>query len=122
MILERLHFFLKSKNLSFNRFEKTIDVSHGSLSSAFKHNKNVGSNVLEKILLKYPELSAEWLLRGKGEMLLANRNLEETILQIWDDKYGQEFKSMKHQLAIFFNDKMDRERKVDDKSKKSDAS
>lgn len=72
MILERLHQYMRHRNLSFNKLEISINASHGSISSAWKHGKNVGANVVERILSTYPEISAEWLLRGKGEMILAS--------------------------------------------------
>lgn len=71
MILNRLRDYLLHRDLSFNKFEKSLGVSHGSISNAWKHERNIGSNVIEKILRTYPEINAEWLLRGEGEMLNA---------------------------------------------------
>ncbi len=70
MITERLHQYLKFKKLSFYQVEKTLQVSTGSISGAVKYKRNIGSNVLQKILLVYSDLSAEWLLRGTGDMIL----------------------------------------------------
>ena len=72
IMLRRLNEFIKFRNISFNKFEISIGVSHGSISNAFKHNKNIGSNVVQKVLEVYPELSAEWLLRGTGAMILSS--------------------------------------------------
>lgn len=167
MLLIRLSNFLKLGNLSFNKFEKSLGVSHGSISNAFKHKKNIGSNVVEKILKSYPEIRAEWLLRGEGEMLtysepsedvnnyginegLSNKlieqtleffnfqdnlelqaflnqsldsnsvnALEQTILSTWENKYGQDLKSIKIQLLTLFTDKLDRDQKAKILSSKS---
>lgn len=161
MILNRLGDYLLYKNLSFNKFEKSLGVSHGSISNAFKRQKNIGSNVIENILNKYPEISAEWLLRGTGEMLnsndqtnftkrdlldkelndeliqqvvqffnFKNRNelqeflkqftnlgmtspLEQMILRVWENKYGQELKTIKLQLMTLFTSQLDYEMKTD---------
>lgn len=72
MILDRLRQYIKHKNLSFNKLEISIDASHGSISNAWKNDKNIGSNVVQRILTTYPDISAEWLLRGKGEMILTS--------------------------------------------------
>lgn len=84
MILNRLKKFLLYRELSFNKFEKSLGVSHGSISNAWKHQRNIGSNVIEKILATYPEINAEWLLRGEGEMLNATR------MPIFDSTHSKE--------------------------------
>lgn len=167
MILNRLGDYLLYKNLSFNKFEKSLSVSHGSISNACKRQKNIGSNVIENILNTYPEISAEWLLRGTGEMLnsddqtnftkrdlldkelndeliqqaaqffnFKNRNelqeflnqstnsdmtspLEQMILQVWENKYGQELKTIKLQLMTLFTSQLDYEMKSDKRNSDS---
>lgn len=79
MILNRLRDYLLHRDLSFNKFEKSLGVSHGSISNAWKHQRNIGSNVIEKILSTYPEINAEWLLRGDGKMLNAAGNLASNL-------------------------------------------
>jgi len=74
MILERLRQYMLHRNLSFNKLEISVKASHGSISNAWKNGKNIGANVVERILITYPEISSEWLLRGKGEMILASNN------------------------------------------------
>lgn len=83
MITDRLHEFFQSKALSFYKVEKDLDLSTGSLSGAVKHGRNIGSNVIEKILSEYPNLSSEWLLRGEGKMLKKDGEL----LQETSEKY-----------------------------------
>ncbi len=158
MILKRLHEFLVFKNISFNKFEIVLGVSHGSISNAVKHKKNIGTNVLEKILEKYPRLSSEWLLRGKGEMLISTKKsedkfeyngwddllleqtldffgfenkkelqmfyiknykqenqstLENLIISTWEQQYGQELKSLGHQVSTLFTAKLEDEKQSD---------
>lgn len=112
MILIHLSLFIKHKNLSFNKFEKSLDVSHGSISNAFKHKKNIGSNVIEKILRIYPEIRAEWLLRGEGEMLISKDSQKDSKIKNEDQELSSElieqtieyfnFKN-KFELQAFFN-------------------
>ncbi len=159
IMLKRLNDFLKFRNISFNKFEISIGVSHGSISNAYKHNKNIGSNVIQKVLEEYPELSAEWLLRGTGSMVLktstevlgqninsssgewnellvaqtqqffglesktelqmflsnntVDKNIETPlaalILKTWEQKYGQELKSLSRQVMTLFTAKLDHE-------------
>ena len=37
-----------------------------------------GGDMIVKVLTLYPQLSAEWLLRGKGEMLINNESGQTT--------------------------------------------
>lgn len=69
MVTNRIGKYLENKGISFYSFENTLGVSRGSISKAVKENKNIGSSVLENILSKFPDLSPDWLLTGKGPML-----------------------------------------------------
>ena len=77
MITKRLKEYFEYKGLSYYKVEKTLQVSTGSISGAVKHGRNLGSKVLRKLLIVYPDLSAEWLLRGTGNMLLTSTDRTE---------------------------------------------
>lgn len=68
--LHRLKQFIDYKKLSVSQFEKNTGFSNGAFSSQLKNNKTIGVDKLENILKVYPEISAQWLLTGKGNMLL----------------------------------------------------
>ena len=79
-IKERILSFLESQGIKkVDFFEAT-----GIQSSNFK-GKNMssqpGGDMLVKVLTIYPNLSAEWLLRGEGEMLksISNQGKNEVI-------------------------------------------
>ena len=76
MILQRLDEFLHLKNISYYQLENSVNASRGSISRAVKHGKNIGSNVLEKIVENYPDLNIEWLMTGKGQVL---KNSDELL-------------------------------------------
>lgn len=67
-ILHRLDEYLKRVDCSYYKLEKDLEVSRGSISGALKHDRNLGSNVVENILKYFPKLSAEWLMRGVGNV------------------------------------------------------
>lgn len=69
-ILSRLEEFILHLNISFNKFEDGVNASRGGISGAIRNNRNIGINVIENILQKYPELNCNWLLLGKGKMIL----------------------------------------------------
>lgn len=65
----RVKQFIDFKKISVRKFEESVGFSNGSFSSQYKGNKTIGSDKIENILRVYPEISAEWLLTGKGNML-----------------------------------------------------
>ena len=69
MISDRLKEYFEFKGISYYEVEKTIQVSTGCISGAVRHKRNIGSNILQKILVVYDDLNAEWLFRGTGEMI-----------------------------------------------------
>lgn len=78
MIKERLDLILKELSISGRKFEKACGLANGSYSSI---GDGVGADKLNKILINFPQISADWLLTGKGEML--KKNAEES--QITED-------------------------------------
>ena len=51
-------------------FDISINVGNGYTSKQSKSSASVGSDVLEKIIDVYPDLSPLWLLTGKGDMII----------------------------------------------------
>lgn len=67
--IERIFYFAKSKGISINKLSLEIGVSNSYFNKMFKKKASVGSAIVEKILRTYPDLSAEWLLTGSGDVL-----------------------------------------------------
>lgn len=67
-IKDRILFFLKTQHIKKNDFF----VETGIAASNFKGkglDSELGGDKIVKILSSYPNLSSEWLLTGKGDML-----------------------------------------------------
>lgn len=73
MVSERLGQYITKKGISYYAFENTIGAGRGSISKAVKEGKSIGSQVLENILLVYPDLNPVWLLTGVGEIFIENQ-------------------------------------------------
>ena len=74
MIEEKIRQFIEKKALTIKGVEDAAGLKQSTLSKALKNGGSLGSDKLEKILMAYPELSAEWLFRGEGEMLKGETN------------------------------------------------
>lgn len=93
---KRLRAFLNYKGTTLAQLERDIGVGAGTLSKAVKNDSSIGVDKVMKILQLYGELSAEWLLRGDGDMLLGVANdsansvkvalLEEQVHQLTAEK------------------------------------
>ncbi len=65
MIVDRIRQIIAYEKISTRQFCLKVGVANGFLDKV----KDVGSEKLAKILYAFPDISPEWLLTGKGEML-----------------------------------------------------
>lgn len=71
--LNRIKQFIDYKGLNIRSFEIEVGFSNGAFASQLKNGKTIGVDKLENILNTFPELNANWLLTGKGRMLLGRQ-------------------------------------------------
>ncbi|PZR29104.1 MAG: hypothetical protein DI535_03570 [Citrobacter freundii] len=68
-VIDRLNEYLEYKQITPYKFEKTLEIANGYLSKQLKGRGSIGSNILIRILYKYPDLDFIWLLTGNGSMI-----------------------------------------------------
>lgn len=69
IITQRVNEFRQSLGLSILAFSKAININQTTLNKQLKKGGcGVQVSTLTQILDTYTDLSAEWLLRGKGDM------------------------------------------------------
>lgn len=68
--LKRIKQFIDYKGLNVRTFEISVGFSNGAFASQLKNERTIGVDKLENILNSYPELDANWVLTGRGRMLL----------------------------------------------------
>lgn len=66
---KRLDLIVRELRLSGRAFEKECGLANGSYSSI---RDRVGADKLNKILIRFPQISADWLISGTGEMMKKN--------------------------------------------------
>lgn len=67
--IDRIYEYLEAKGLKPTVIEKEIGLSNGYLSVQRKRNADIGEGVLNKIIDYCRDVSPEWLLTGRGEMM-----------------------------------------------------
>jgi transcriptional regulator with XRE-family HTH domain len=65
---ERLLKFMTRENLTSARLADELGVQPSSISHILSGRNNPGYDFMQKILSRYQNLNAEWLILGKGEM------------------------------------------------------
>lgn len=86
-IIENIKKFILLKNLSVSNFEFKCGIKSGLIGAASKNNGAIGSDKILKILETFPEIDANWLLLGKGEMI-KNEEKGEKNIAIQNNKNG----------------------------------
>ena len=67
-MLFRSEFFMKTEGLNSNSLTVAAGLSNGLIGKALKNRSSMNSDSIERILCAYTNLSAEWLMTGKGTM------------------------------------------------------
>jgi len=65
---DRIIQFLQEKNLTSTKFADIIGVQRSSISHILSGRNKPSFDFIEKMLIAYPDLDAQWLITGKGEM------------------------------------------------------
>ena len=82
-IKERVLYISENKGIAREKFFDDLGITYGNFKGKAKE-KALSSDILAKIVTKYPDVSPEWLLTGRGEMLKPeheNQSQEVTIIK-----------------------------------------
>lgn len=75
----RIRELIQFSGITDNAFAKKIGVTQSVIASMFQRGTEPSAKVITSILLTFEEISAEWLLRGKGNMLIQKEGTEPSI-------------------------------------------
>ena len=66
---DRISLLIKAKNLSAAQFADEIGVQRSGISHLMSGRNKPSLDLIQKTLQRFPDVSTEWLLFGKGEMM-----------------------------------------------------
>ena len=98
--IERFKAYLDSKGITNAQAERDCGLSNGLIGNAFKTKTSIGSDKLEKILSTYQDLSAEWLMRGMGSMIVGQGKAKEFEDKIFTMSQNKEQMLIAYDIAI----------------------
>lgn len=96
VVRQRLRQFVKSIGITVVAAE--IGYKQSTFSSKLTGDRGLDVELIVAILTRYPELSAEWLLRGSGQMYLDKLFHDPELNAIWMEKDREIFR-LKQRIA-----------------------
>lgn len=68
LVLQRIIRLLKERSNSENQFAKLIGANQRTINQQLKKERSLSLDTVLSVLSSFEDISAEWLLRGEGEM------------------------------------------------------
>ena len=96
-ILVRLQQFMDHEKLTAYQVNKDSGLCKGLLINAFTNQRGLTTSTLEAILNAYPQLNANWLIVGRGEML--NPEPDAAVPPSVTEKHIQNLDELKKQCV-----------------------
>ena len=88
-IYQRVKFVLEDKSISVNALSKQINVAQATLNPQLRGDRTLAANIVAKILDAFPDVSAEWLMRGVGTMY-SNHDADDSSYMVADTHHRAE--------------------------------
>ena len=92
----RLKEWMNYKGVKSSEFALKIGVNKATISHILSGRNKPSIDFIYKLLLNYPELDANWLVVGKGNMLINNEKNSkkiEKVIVLYEDSSFQELNS-----------------------------
>lgn len=70
---------MEKLKVSANEMERQCGISHSTISSQVNGKSKLSATVIAELLAYRPDISAEWIFRGTGDMLITNKPMEINI-------------------------------------------
>lgn len=83
-IYQRVKCVLENKSISVNALSKQINVAQATLNPQLRGDRTLAANIVEKILEAFPDVSAEWLMRGVGTMY-SNQDADDSSYMVAEE-------------------------------------
>ena len=74
-VLQRINELISHSKLSKNAFANKISMEQTTVNNQLIGKRGISIDLILNILLAFPEVSSEWLLRGEGRMIKNENNI-----------------------------------------------
>ena len=76
-MVNRINLILRAKNITARQFAEEIGIQPSGMSHILCGRNNPSLEFVTKVIRRYPEIDANWLLLGKGEMFAGRAETRE---------------------------------------------
>lgn len=87
-----VQFLEDEKGTSVSAFAKSKGENQSKMTKQIKNSTAISLYTILLLIEEYPDLSAEWLLRGNGDMLISQPQHETLTGEIRDDSEKEELR------------------------------
>lgn len=74
-MINRINLILQAKNITAKQFAEEIGIQPSGMSHILSGRNNPSLEFVNKVIRRYPEIDANWLLLGKGQMYASGNTL-----------------------------------------------
>lgn len=90
-VLQRVNELISHSELSKNAFANKISMEQTTVNNQLIGKRGISIDLILNILLAFPEVSSEWLLRGEGSMIKSDipaKNNASRVFTVCIDENG----------------------------------
>ena len=106
-VLQRINLLLRVKKDSIQKLANVVNMNKATLAGKLNGTRGMDLDTLCRIVEAYPTLSAEWLLKGVGNMEISNAPDDPEIRAVCIDQAKEIFR-LKQRIAELEGEKKDR--------------
>lgn len=104
--INRLSHVIRTKKLSVAAFAREIGMEQVTVNNYMLEKRRLSLDFITNILSAYPDISAEWLMRGEGDMIKSETPKAEphadfpNIIRLLEDTLAQKA-ALEAKLAVY---------------------
>ena len=97
-VCQRIKAYIDDNHISLNALAKTLNMNQSTVLRQVKGEQTLSSTLVENFLKAYPDVSAEWLMRGIVK--LPHPKESDSDDSVWKAKYEELEKRYDQLLSI----------------------
>lgn len=78
-MINRINLILRAKNITARQFAEEIGIQPSGMSHILSGRNNPSLDFVTKVIRRYPEIDANWLLLGRGEMYASQSASQQPV-------------------------------------------
>lgn len=88
-VYQRIKAYIDDNRISLNALAKTLNMNQSTVLRQVKGEQTLSSTLVENFLKAYPDVSAEWLMRGVGTMYI-NQDADDSSYMVAETPHREE--------------------------------